>query len=1114
MANDAKIVRRAFNAGEVSKRFKWRNDVEKHQYSCEILENFYVDVLGAIERREGTRLLDVLGDSDYNVRLVPFEYNREFSRILALHEENSDFFDANFSVSTKSQHALTACFVVPEFPSGTSEKCVFRKGFFSIFYDASNERVRVQMGESNLRETAETGDKIAVVLNNGTLSLFINGTSKQQTTCEGFDDDQNLVFTFCKQSDLGPLKFFDFDISEEGAPFTLSNWTGGSASSSKYFGSPSVDPVSKYGSSLEDGNLTSENWSFYLSARRGEVQNIYSSALENGLENLLSQYDSAFEIVNASEGESGENPYSPEEISSAQQTISNVLPQIKSTLAGVYGFSDYDSFFEEYENDLPEVSNPLWSDFDKLRSLACSPQNFPFHWVDEVLNQSVSVWSNAYVSNLCDSKSDGIDIVFVDDDGIETPVVSNTFVQKKQCGVRIKFRITPESGTHSLSGYDLKWSGSELLSGTNPTTTRERVVKLSVYGTSGEKLHENLDTPIPPSALREFQFKQAGGDLYIVHSSISPKKLSINSGGAFSWTNAINIQPSKDEKEENLKITSQSDDDTGVFYRGDTAKISSSRDFFTFGMEGEQLKIDYADEVSHTYVWKYPSIGETTAVFPAAGEVRVSPQGGIWDGVLILEESTDNGVSWLEIGRTTSIQGSDNTEFIREVYDVSSVVRCKMLEQKEVADTSSTTVDDSTEGCFFNISRTGSTAAWIEIVEVYSPNSALVRFLNPARKNFESASVYRASWNSDFGWPRSVDVHEERLALGGTAAFPATVWLSQTNKWDNFRSVSNLDTDPLSYTLASDDGDPISWIVSREDLMIGTGSAEWSLGSRDSNSALTASIVKASRQSDDGTEYIQPTSVGDMLVFVRRGNRDLAYISYDFANDAYNALSLTTMNPEIMGDGFIEIFNQLSPSNKIYALRNDGIVAVFTYDKANNVAAWSRFLFGNGVVSSCALSTGNFKSVFLAVKRNGFLCLERLDPNENKTGNWLDCTPISDEIEIPEGLDTSVKYASILRTTPIFLEGNVRVLDLKMYLLNSFGGKFRVVGFNKNGDECSDDWRDILPRESEFLQPIQPRDYRYIGSCNTGYLEEGSIEISTSSPAPFELTAIGINAKG
>ena len=220
------------------------------------------------------------------------------------------------------------------------------------------------------------------------------------------------------------------------------------------------------------------------------------------------------------------------------------------------------------------------------------------------------------------------------------------------------------------------------------------------------------------------------------------------------------------------------------------------------------------------------------------------------------------------------------------------------------------------------------------------------------------------------------------------------------------------------------------------------------------------------------------------------------------------------MNPELLSSGVVNIFNQLSPNNKIYVVCKNGNLAVFTYDKENNVAAWGRFTFGDGVISACALSTGKFKSIFIIAKRDGYLCLERLDPNELETNNWLDCVPINKNMLVPDGLNTSVKYESVVKTTPVFLEGSVKVFDVKLYLINSLGGKFRIVGFNLNGDETADEWRNILPRESEFLQEAKPRNYRYVGACDVGYLEEGSIEISTDETAPFELTAIGIKAKG
>ncbi len=296
--------------------------------------------------------------------------------------------------------------------------------------------------------------------------------------------------------------------------------------------------------------------------------------------------------------------------------------------------------------------------------------------------------------------------------------------------------------------------------------------------------------------------------------------------------------------------------------------------------------------------------------------------------------------------------------------------------------------------------------------------------------------------------------------------------------------------------------------------MIGLGSSEWSLGSRDASQSLTSSIVRASNQSEDGVEYIMPAKAGNMVIYVRRGNLELGSITYDFASDAYNSISLTTMNPQILGDGVVNIFNQLSPQNRIYALRKDGIVAVFTFDKENNVAAWSRFILGDGVVSACALSTGGFKSVFFVVKRNGYLCLERLDPNEMKTGNWKDCVPISDKIGVPNGLETSVPYESIVRTTPIFAEGNVKIYNVEFMMLNSYGGEYRLVGWTTDGKpfKHEEDWRRIRMGGDVLPGKPTPKDYRFMGNCDSGFLEEASIEVRTSEASPFTMCAMALKA--
>jgi hypothetical protein len=241
-----------------------------------------------------------------------------------------------------------------------------------------------------------------------------------------------------------------------------------------------------------------------------------------------------------------------------------------------------------------------------------------------------------------------------------------------------------------------------------------------------------------------------------------------------------------------------------------------------------------------------------------------------------------------------------------------------------------------------------------------------------------------------------------------------------------------------------------------------------------------------------------PAQCDNMVVFVRRGGTELTTINYDFASDNYASQSLSTMCPDLMSDGVKTIFNQLSPYNRIWAITNEGKVFVFAYDKPNQVMAWSEMVFGDGVASACCASTGNYKSIFLVVKRGDKYYLERLDANEERSNNiWKDCGKYD--------------YEAYAKTMPAFVDGDYKIYALQFYMLNSCGGKYRVVGYNMDGEYKEDEWKDILFKEDDiFAEKIKPRDVRFRGYTSVGVLEEASVEIVADYPAPFNLCAIGI----
>ncbi len=1195
MAYDIKVARRSFNAGEISKRFKWRNDVEKHASACEVLENFYVSPLGGIARRAGTKFLRSLGGSGDDVRLVPFEYNRDSAYVLAFKPAVSA--SETFSCASKPMSlpaVYSVCFTLPS-PLPAVDLDFFEQNGIAVHFDKTG-KLRIN---SNGAQTVRAGDKFVIIRKSGAYDAYRNGRRFATGLPAAESGDGSFTVQSAVRGDTWGLKIVGFDMSEANAYYTVADFqngtndamcrvlAGGNTRVVRYsnhanYGGESddntVEPILSYAlSALKEGkaNLYADKYSLgclvpaafkpsSLSFAEGRTRVNTGIVWSGGLGNIKTLFEQthAWDETGATD-DAGKIAWGNALVAAWTAVfdalgLSAELASHKEAIQAEHEIWDSDGAVADGKADLYLSYAQSLCAFAKNFGLDCQCDSGEFHaafpetngWeasffgnpaplaydfirVEHAISKSAELLFNPTGASVggrgedaVGKITDNINVYGVAADG--TTLVPLDGSPRAEDIAYLVFAV-PVGYPNGASAYDARVASAlyaNLAQDNSLVWKSSRVLLMSAYDVNGVAVCENVDTQIPSDALWEFQYKQAGGWIFLVHSSFAPKKLSFD-GSGFEVSQAVAFEPSLDTPEESvcLSLGDESKADA-VCMSGDVGVLSADTDWFDASMVGSQIKIEYSDEAKRTYRWQTGKTnatsvravdvdGKVSCAFTPLGNIRVKPQGGLWDGVLLLEESTDNGESWHEIGRTSSVQGADNDEFMREIYDANAIVRVRMKEQNTVVVSAGEKLTDAKEGCMFNVYTDAACCAWVRIISVESPRSANVEFVNPCRAYFKSSAVFRSAWSESYGYPRAVEIHEERLTLAGTRAKPSTVWLSQTNSWDNFRSVSNLDTDPLAYTLACDDGEPVSWLVSREDLMIGLGNSEWSLGSRDAGQALTASIVKAAEQSCDGVEYTMPAKVGNMVFYVRRGGREIGSIVYDFASDAYNSVSLTTMNPDILGGGVKCVFNRLSPRNDVFALRNDGQLAVFAYDRENNVAAWSRFAFGDGAVGACAVSAGKFRSVFLAVKRGEHLCLERLDPNEAEGKVWLDCVPISDGAAVPDGLETSVGYVSRVKTTPLFIDGNVRVFNVRLYMPDSYCGRLRVSGFDQNGDAVSDDWQDVRPRESEvFAADASPRDYRYTGASDCGYLEEAAIEIESDGCAPFEVAAIAVKAKG
>ena len=535
------------------------------------------------------------------------------------------------------------------------------------------------------------------------------------------------------------------------------------------------------------------------------------------------------------------------------------------------------------------------------------------------------------------------------------------------------------------------------------------------------------------------------------------------------------------------------------YFYGGQLDVWANRDVFS----AEHVGTTWCAIVDNNQVvrdsWGTNTKGWASLPFVASGTVILETQGGIWDGTLELQQSYDLGTTWEPIGTITSVDGNKNEKITRDIEGASTMVRVYMRER-------GTANQDS--GCKWILTIQNELKTYFRITAVNPPqgktatNEAQAQMITPLSEAIYSTDVYRGAWGGGFGYPRAVALHEERLVFGGNLKRPTTVWLSAMNNWNDF-SLGDLDTDGLAFTLASDQAAAINHISSRGDMMVLTDLSEWTLGAHDGSEALTAKQVRAVEQTRSGSEYVQAVKAGNFLLFIKRGGERLSAVAYDYLQDGYEQTDLSVLAPHILGGKVKTMFNAASPDDVVWIVLGNGMVATFTYDKQNGVSAWGRHTFGDGVMSGCAISTGRFKDVFFVVRRGDFLVLETIDADGD---NYVDCALTAGRTP-PQGLATDVPYEARMTTTALVWDRRTRVSEVRLYLIDSFSARVRLV--NEDGEAT--EWRRPKAMTDTLTDALETADMIARVPVSQGFQDGCKIEVVADSAAPFTLAALGCN---
>ena len=204
------------------------------------------------------------------------------------------------------------------------------------------------------------------------------------------------------------------------------------------------------------------------------------------------------------------------------------------------------------------------------------------------------------------------------------------------------------------------------------------------------------------------------------------------------------------------------------------------------------------------------------------------------------------------------------------------------------------------------------------------------------------------------GHPSCVSFFEQRLVFAGTKDEPQTLFFSKAGDYENMTTGTNAD-DAMVYTIASNQVNAIRYMKAVRTLVVGTTGGEFTVSADGTDASITPTNITIKRQSSFGSANVDAIPAGNAILFLQKAKRKIRELQYNFDSDGYQAPDLTILNETVTDTGINEMSYQQEPGSNIWCVRDDGVLACLTYQRSENVIAWSRHIFGGAFGSGKAV---------------------------------------------------------------------------------------------------------------------------------------------------------------
>ena len=408
---------------------------------------------------------------------------------------------------------------------------------------------------------------------------------------------------------------------------------------------------------------------------------------------------------------------------------------------------------------------------------------------------------------------------------------------------------------------------------------------------------------------------------------------------------------------------------------GDTT-LTSSVDLFTTDHIGALFKVgSIGQSVSKTVTVDTGDGTDSIRVFGVGTDrgFTISISGIVGADTVTLQRSADD-VNWEDVtDYTADTTLGYNDTFDNAVFFYRLYVKAGNNPPPDSIALALTYASGSIEGIARVTSYTSATVVNVQVLVTFGGLAA-------------TTDWYEGSWSPHKQFPASVEIEEGRLWFGGKDE----VWGSVSDAYFSFDNTIEGNSASILRTIGFGPVDPIKWIKAGTKLVVGTTSDELSLRSSSFGEILTPTNANVRSGSSQGSANVEPVRIDDVIYYVQRSGSKVYAITGFIERDVFDTSDINILNQTISSSGIVRLAVSSQPETRLFAVLANGDVAVYTVDRSEDVAGWSRITTDGTVQDVIILPETSEDRVYFVVKRTGGTYLEKMAKFSDAVANTFD----------------------------------------------------------------------------------------------------------------------------